>query len=68
MKNTDTVLTEKPDGKRPLGRPRRTWEGRPDIKTDFKIYVKRMWIGFIWLEAAYIGGLLQMWLLKLQIS
>jgi len=29
-----TLLTEKPEGKRPLGRPRRRW--KCDVKPDFK--------------------------------
>jgi hypothetical protein len=32
------VLVGNPEGKRPLGRPRRRWED--DIKADFQEYVK----------------------------
>jgi hypothetical protein len=41
------VLVGKPDGKRPLGRPRRTWED--NIKTD----LGRVWMGVIdWIDLA----------------
>jgi hypothetical protein len=33
-RNACRVLVEKPEGKRPLGRPRRRWEN--DIKMDLK--------------------------------
>ena len=33
-RNADTVLVRKREGKRPLGRPRRTWED--DIKMDLR--------------------------------
>jgi hypothetical protein len=32
MKNAYKILVEKPEGKRPLGRPRRRWE---DIRMNF---------------------------------
>jgi hypothetical protein len=34
-----SIFVEKPEGKRPLGRPRRSWEN-----------LKRVWTGFIWLR------------------
>jgi hypothetical protein len=40
------VLVGKPEGKRPLGRPRRRWEDGI------------MWIGFDWLRTGTGGGLL----------
>jgi hypothetical protein len=34
MRNTYTILVGKPEGKRPLGRPRRKWEG------DVRMYLR----------------------------
>jgi hypothetical protein len=44
------VLVGKPEGKRPLGRPRRRWED--GIRMDFRE------IGFDWLRTGTGGGLL----------
>jgi hypothetical protein len=33
-KNAYTILVRKPEGKRPIGRPRHTWEG--NIKKDLR--------------------------------
>jgi hypothetical protein len=44
------ILVGKPEGKRPLGRPRRRW--RDNIKMDLKE------IGWIWLRIGTSGGLL----------
>jgi len=41
------ILVEKPEGKRPLGRPRRRWED--NIKMDLKRNVGA-WTGLIWLR------------------
>jgi hypothetical protein len=41
-------LLGKPEGKRPLGRPRRRWED--NIKMDLWEIGLGMWIGFIWLR------------------
>jgi hypothetical protein len=46
------VLVGKPEGKRPLGRPRRRWED--GIRMD----LGGVWIGFDWLRTATGGGLL----------
>jgi hypothetical protein len=50
------VLVGKPEGKRPLGRPRRRWED------EIRIYLReiglRVWIGFGWLRTGTDGGLL----------
>jgi len=49
------VLVGKPEGKRPLGRPRHRWED------DIKIYFQKVawgggpWTGLIWLRIA-TGG------------
>jgi hypothetical protein len=47
------VLVGKPEGKRPLRRPRRRWED--DIKTDFKEIV---WQGVDWIRTGTSGVLL----------
>jgi hypothetical protein len=46
----------KPEGKRPLGRPRRRWEDgiRMDIKGDWL----GAWIGFDWFRIGTCGELL----------
>jgi hypothetical protein len=51
-----TVLVGKPDGKRPLGRPRRRWED--GIRMDLRRLVWGMWIGLDWLRIGTGGGLL----------
>jgi hypothetical protein len=51
------VLVGKPEGKRPLGRPRRRWDD--GIKMDLKeIGWGGLWIGFGWLRIGTYGGLL----------
>jgi hypothetical protein len=51
------VLVGKPEGKRPLGKTRRRWEG--GIRMDFReIDLEGVWIGFDWLRTGTIGGLL----------
>jgi len=42
------VLVEKPEGKKPLGRPRRRWDG--DIKKDLK---EVGWGSMDWINLAY---------------
>jgi hypothetical protein len=51
------VLVGKPEGKRPLGRPRRRWEDgiRMDLR---KIGLGGVWIGFDCLRTGTGGGLL----------
>ena len=46
------VLVGKPEGKRPLGRPRRRWED--NIKMDIQ-EAGCVWTGLIWLRIR-IGG------------
>jgi hypothetical protein len=47
----------KPEGKRPLGRPRRRWED--GIRMDLReILAWGLWIGFDWLRTGTSGGLL----------
>jgi hypothetical protein len=51
------VLVGKPEGKRPLGRPRRRWEH--GIRMDLKeIGLGGMWIGSDWLRIGTGGWLL----------
>jgi hypothetical protein len=50
------VLVGKPDGKRPLRRPRHRWED--NMKMDLKeIGREIMWIRLIWLRIGISGGL-----------
>jgi hypothetical protein len=50
------VLVGKPEGNRPLGRPRRRWE--EGIIMDLRENGLGVWIGFDWLRTATGGGLL----------
>jgi hypothetical protein len=50
------VFVGKPEGKRPLGRPRRRWEG--EIRMDLRENGLGVWIGFDWLRTGTGGGLL----------
>ena len=53
-KGVYSVMVGKPEGKRPLGRPRRRWED--NIKVDLqKVGWGRAWTGLIWLRIG-IGG------------
>jgi hypothetical protein len=50
------VLVGKPEGKRPLGRPRRRW--KDGIKVDLREIGWGVWNGFTWLRIGIFGGLL----------
>jgi hypothetical protein len=50
------VLVGKPEGKRPLGRPRRRWEN--GMRIDVREIGLGVWIGFDWLRTGTGGGLL----------
>jgi hypothetical protein len=50
------VQVGKPEGKRPLGRPRRRWEY--GIRMDLREIGLGVWIGFDWLRTGAGGGLL----------
>jgi hypothetical protein len=57
-RNVNRVLVGKPEGKRPLGRPRRRWEY--GIKMDLRDigWGWGVWSGFTWLRLGTVGGLL----------
>ena len=46
-----TVLMRKPEGKRPVGKPRRRWVD--NIRCILKKSVARSWIGLIWLRIGW---------------
>jgi hypothetical protein len=50
------VLVGKPEGRRPLGRPRRRWEN--NIKINLREVGWGAWTGSIWLRIGTGGGLL----------
>jgi hypothetical protein len=50
------VLVGKPEGKRPLERPRRRWED--GIRVDLREIGWRVWSGFVWLRMGTVGGML----------
>jgi hypothetical protein len=52
MKNVYKMLVAKPEGKKPLGRPRRRWED--NIRTDFR----EIWTEFVWLKVGTSGEFL----------
>jgi hypothetical protein len=55
-RNVYRVLVGKPEGKRPLERPRRRWED--GIRMDLGRLVGGVWSGFTWLRIGTVGGLL----------
>jgi hypothetical protein len=58
-RNVYRVLVGKPEGKRPLERPRRRWED--GIKMDLResgVGGGGLWRGFTWLRIETVGGLL----------
>jgi hypothetical protein len=54
-RNAYRILVGMPEGKRPLGRPRRRWVD--NIKMDLR-EIGWEWIGLIWLMIGTSGGLL----------
>jgi hypothetical protein len=50
------ILAGRPEGRRPLGRPRHRWED--NIKMDLTEIGFGAWIGFIWLRTGTGGWLL----------
>jgi hypothetical protein len=55
-RKVNKVLVGKPDGKRPLGRPRHRWE--EGIRMDLREIGWGVWSGFSWLKIGTGGGLL----------
>jgi hypothetical protein len=55
-RNLYRVLVGKPEGKRPLERPRRRREN--GIKMDLGEIRWEVWIGFTWLKIGTVGGLM----------
>jgi hypothetical protein len=55
-RNVYGVLVGKPEGKRPLERPRRRWED--GIKMDLREVGCGVCSGFTWLRIGTVGGLL----------
>jgi hypothetical protein len=55
-RNAYRILVGKPEGKRPLGRPRRRCVD--NIKMDIRQIGWMLWIGLIWLRIGISGGLL----------
>jgi hypothetical protein len=55
-RNVYRVLVGKPEGKRPLERPRRRWEA--GIKKGRREIGWGDWSGFTWLRIGIFGGLL----------
>jgi hypothetical protein len=55
-RNVYRVLVRMPEGKRPLGRPRRRWED--GTKMDLREIGCGVWSGFTWLRIGTIGRLL----------
>jgi hypothetical protein len=55
-RNVYRILVGKPEGKRPLGRPRNRWED--GIKIDLRDIGWGVWSGFTWLRVGTVGGLL----------
>jgi hypothetical protein len=53
-RNAYRILMERPEGKRPLGRPRLTWE---DIKWILERQDGVVWTGLFWLRIGTSGGL-----------
>jgi hypothetical protein len=56
-RNVYRVLVGKPEGKRPLERPRRRWEDG-DQNGPWGDWLERVWSGFTWLRIGTGGGLL----------
>jgi hypothetical protein len=57
-RNAYRILVEKPEGKRPLERPRRTWVDNIQMNLREIGWDGVDWIGLIWLRIENSGGLL----------
>jgi hypothetical protein len=56
-KNAYRILVGKPEGRRPLGRPRRRWMDNINIDLREKGWDGVVWTGSIWLRIGTSGGL-----------
>jgi hypothetical protein len=56
MRNAYKILVGKPEGKRPLGRPKRN--GRIMLELVSEKQGRKAWARFIWLRIVTSGGLL----------
>jgi hypothetical protein len=54
-RNVYTLMVGKPEGKRPLGRPRRRWID--NIKMDLLEIGGMLWTGLVWLRIGTGGEL-----------
>jgi hypothetical protein len=57
-RNAFRILVGKPEGKRPLGRPRRRWVDNFLMDLREIGWDGVVWIGLIWLRIGTSGGLL----------
>jgi hypothetical protein len=57
-RNAYRILVRKPEGKRPLGGPRRPRHRWADIKMDFGEVGWVMWTGLVWVRIGAGGELL----------
>jgi hypothetical protein len=55
-RNSCRALVGKPEGKRPLGRPRSRWVD--NIKMDLRVIGWAVWTGLIWFRIGTSGKLL----------
>jgi hypothetical protein len=56
LRNAYRTFVERPEGKRPLGRPRSRWED--SIIIHLREIGGKVWTGFIWLRIGTSNGLL----------
>jgi hypothetical protein len=57
-KNAYRLLVGKPEGKRPLGRPRRRWVDNIRMDGSWRGGMGVMWTGLVWLRIGTGGELL----------
>jgi hypothetical protein len=55
-KGANRVLVRRPKGKRPLGRPRHTWEDNIKMGLLEAGWGWGAWTGLIWLRIGHTGG------------
>jgi hypothetical protein len=57
-RNAYGILVGKPEGKRPLGRPRCRWVDNIKMNLREIGWDRMVWIGLIWLSIGTSGGIL----------